>query len=186
MNSKICLKSLRNDLNSMHWSEHTEILLLALMLGSIPISSGLSLCIAFFELVNIVVKNTVLKRWSFFTWHQDKSYSYSNSWIILLPMIAYWFIYLLSMFWTENVEMGWVEIGENVWFLIFPLGCAMTDFRQFNQQILGKIFWLYVTIMMVLFGILLTIVIVKACRSWEYTFLWYLLNAIAFSSTVSY
>ena len=80
-----------NLLKSFHWTEKMEVVCLAAMLLLIPIDSGASLVSACVWMLVVALKNTILKRWSFFGWHQDKNYHYSKNYYFLIPMICYWF-----------------------------------------------------------------------------------------------
>ena len=163
-------------IKSFHWTEKMEFVNLAAMLIMIPINSGISLVFAVCWMLGVALKNTLLKRWSFFTWHQDKNYQGGRERYLLIPMMCYWFIYLLSMLWTANVEEGWIELGRSAWFLLFPLTCVCTDFRQFNRQCVQLMMWLFVLLMSLLFVMLLAIVVIKACASSEHSFLWFMMN----------
>lgn len=159
----------------MHWSERTELLWLALMLNAIPFSSGVSVAFAYIWMLNVFVKNTLLKRWSFFDWHQDKKGHYSRICYMLLPMICYWIAYLVSMFWTENISYGLLEINSNVWMLFFPLVFALTDFRQLTSEWLRSFFWLFVCILSVLFVGCFVNVLVSYKIAYG-SFVWYLMS----------
>jgi O-antigen ligase len=163
-------------LKSFHWTEKMGLVNLALMLLSIPFDSGVGLLFACLWIVSIVLKNTLLKRWSFFGWHQDKTYDYNKSYHILIPMMCLWGTYLLSLLWTENMVMGWGEVGQMVWILVLPLFFSCTDFREIRQKHLRTILWVNVLLMSVLFVVLLMRMIVQAAISAEYSFLWYMMN----------
>lgn len=162
-------------LKSAHWTEKMEVVSLAAMLLLIPVDSGASLLAACFWMISVALKNTFLKRWSFFGWHQDKNYQYSKNYYFLIPMMCYWFIYLLSMLWTENQLAGWGEIGSLTWFFVFPLICVCTDFRQISEKVVRMMLWLFVLTLSVLFLLLLTMTVAQTCRS-EHSFLWFMMN----------
>ena len=124
-----------NEIRSFHWTEKMEFFNLAAMLITVPIDSGTSLLFSVFWMLSVILKNTILKRWSFFGWHQDKNFQYGKSQYFLIPVLCYWFAYLLSLLWTENMTTGWGEIGELIWFLVLPLTCVCTDFRQFSENL---------------------------------------------------
>ncbi|MBO6051668.1 MAG: O-antigen ligase family protein [Bacteroidales bacterium] len=165
-----------NRIKSFHWTEKMEFVNLAAMLIVIPIDSGVSLLFSILWMLSVILKNTSLKRWSFFGWHQDKNYHYSRNYYLLIPMMCYWLSYLLSMLWTENWPTGWAEVGELAWFFVLPLTCACTDFRQFSGKLVRIMLWSFVLTLSVLFVVLLSIVVVKACSSAEYSFLWFMMN----------
>ena len=165
-----------NGIKLFHWTEKMEFVNLAAMLIVIPIDSGVSFLFSILWMLTVILKNTILKRWSFFGWHQDKNYHYSKNYCFLIPMMCYWFVYLLSMLWTENRSAGWDEIGGLACFIMLPLTCVCTDFRQFSEKLVRMILWTFVLTMSVLFVLLLSIVVVKACRSAEYSFLWFMMN----------
>lgn len=149
------LQVLKRELSCLHWTEKFETSCLAAMLATIPINTGISLVFTCCWFLIVVLKNSFLKRWSFFAWHQDKSYHYEKNAYILIPMMCYWLAYLISMLWTENQATGWVEVGEIAWFFLIPLTCLCTDFRQISKQCLRAMFWLYVLSLMLVFGFLL-------------------------------
>ena len=165
-----------NGIKSFHWTEKMEFVNLAAMLIVIPIDSGVSLLFSILWMLSVILKNTSLKRWSFFGWHQDKNFHYSRNYYLLIPMMCYWLSYLLSMLWTENRPTGWAEVGELAWFFVLPLTCACTDFRQFSGKLVRIMLWSFVLTLSVLFVVLLSIVVVKACSSAEYSFLWFMMN----------
>lgn len=169
-------KVLREDTTYLHWTEKMEFVNLAAMLIVIPIDSGVSLLFAVLWMLAVVLKNTILKRWSFFGWHQDKNYHYSKNYYFLIPMMCYWFAYLLSMLWTENRPTGWVEVGQLSWFFVLPLTCVCTDFRQFSEKLVRMMLWSFVLTLSVLFVLLLSIMVVKASASAEHSFLWFMTN----------
>ncbi len=155
------IQILKQDFSGLHWTEQLEIFCLTFMLASIPINSGISLVFSCCWFLSVVLKNSFLKRWSFFSWHQDKSYQYDKNAFILIPMMLYWLAYLISMLWTENLTAGWAEVGENIWFLLIPLTCLCTDFRQISRQLLRAMLWIYVlTITLVFFQLLVKAIIV--------------------------
>lgn len=162
---------LQRDISALHWTEKTEILILTAMLATIPINSGISLVFTCCWFLSVVLKNSFLKRWSFFAWHQDKSYHYEKNAYILIPMMCYWLVYLISMLWTENIATGWVEVGEIVWFFLIPLTCLCTDFRQKSRQGLRAMFWLYVLSLMLVFGFLLIKTILLTIQSSSHSFM---------------
>ncbi len=162
-------------LKSAHWTEKMEVVSLAAMLLLIPVDSGASLVAACIWMINVVLKNTFLKRWSFFGWHQDKNYQYSKNYYFLIPMMCYWFAYLFSMLWTENQFAGWGEIGSLAWFFVLPLMCVCTDFRQISEKVVRMMLWLFVLSLSLLFVLLLTMTVVQACQS-EHSFLWFMMN----------
>lgn len=145
----------------MHWTEKLSFFALALSLMVIPLDSGTSYVFTCLWIFSIVLKNTLLKRWSFFGWHQDKSYNYGKSAYLLIPMMAYFCLYLLSMIWTANKAVGWGEVWRLAWFVAIPLTCACTDFREVTKTHLRNILWLYVLFMSVLFLVVWAIVIMK-------------------------
>ena len=169
-------KVLREGTTYLHWTEKMEFVNLAVMLIVIPIDSGVSLLFAVLWMLAVVLKNTILKRWSFFGWHQDKNYHYSKNYYFLIPMMCYWFAYLLSMLWTENRPTGWVEVGQLSWFFVLPLTCVCTDFRQFSEKLVRMMLWSFVLTLSVLFVLLLSIMVVKASASAEHSFLWFMTN----------
>lgn len=165
-----------NEIRSFHWTEKMEFFNLAAMLITVPIDSGTSLLFSVFWMLSVILKNTILKRWSFFGWHQDKNFQYGKNQFFLIPVLCYWFAYLLSLLWTENMTTGWGEIGELIWFLVLPLTCVCTDFRQFSEKLVRVMLWSFVLTLSVLFVLLLSIKVVKACASAEYSFLWFMMN----------
>ena len=130
--------------HTAHWTETAEIGCIAAMLLSIPFSSGVTLAFAVAWLLLLILKNSLLKRWSFFGFHQDKSYQNDKTPVFLYLMMAYWLLYCVSMLWTENKEQGGVEIGSLVWMFVFPLMYAVTDFRQVTKQHVRLMLWLFV------------------------------------------
>ena len=168
------LELLRHDVAYLHWTEKMEVVNLAAMLLFIPVNSGISLVFACVWMFNVILKNTMLKRWSFFGWHQDKNYHYSKSYCFLIPMMCYWGAYLISMLWTENQPAGRLELGQLIWFLVLPLTCVCTDFRQFSERIVRMMLWIYVLTLSVLFVLNLAIQFVHACGAPEYSFFEYL------------
>ena len=133
-----------------------EVIFLAAMLMAIPIDAGLCLFFASCWFLSVMLKNTILKRWSFFDWHQDKSYPYNRNAFMLIPMMLYWLAYLTSMLWTENLSSGWVKVGQSAWFFAIPLVCLCTDFRQISKRLLRAMLWLFVLTLTVVFFYLLT------------------------------
>ena len=160
----------------LHWTEMAELFNMALMLLSIPFDSGVGLIFACLWILSIALKNTLLKRWSFFGWHQDKTYHYNKSYHILIPMMCLWGVYLLSLLWTENMETGWGEVGQLVWILVIPFAFACTDFREVSSKLLRIVLWLNVLLLSALFVVLLLRMIVQAAISAEHSFLWYMMN----------
>ena len=73
---------------NLHWTEKAELFNMAMMLLAIPFDSGVGLIFACLWIVSIVLKNTLLKRWSFFGWHQDKTYAYNKSYRLLIAMMC--------------------------------------------------------------------------------------------------
>lgn len=165
-----------NGIKSFHWTEKMEFVNLAAMLIAIPFDSGVSLLFSALWILSVILKNTILKRWSFFGWHQDKNFHYSKNHYFLIPIMCYWFVYLLSLLWTENMTTGWGEVGELAWLFVLPLTCVCTDFRQFSEKLVRIMLWSFVLTMSVLFVLLLSIVVVKACGSAEHSFLWFMMN----------
>ncbi len=141
----------------MHWTEKLSLYTMALMLMFIPLDAGTSYVFICLWVLSTVLKNTFLKRWSFFGWHQDKSYDYGKSAYLLIPMIVYWCLYLLSMLWTADKATGWLEVSRLAWFAVVPLTCLCTDFREVTKKRLRNILWLYVIFMSVLFVVLLVV-----------------------------
>lgn len=152
----------------MHWTEKLSFYSMALMLMFIPLDAGTSYVFICLWMFSTVLKNTILKRWSFFGWHQDKNYKYGKSSYLLIPMMVYWGLYLLSMLWTEDKATGWLEVSSLAWFAAVPLTCLCTDFREVTKTRLRNIFWLYVIFMSLLFVLLLVMDQVKPCQliSW--------------------
>ena len=103
---------IHKEVAKLHWTEKAELYNMALMLLSIPFDSGVGLIFACLWILSMALKNTLLKRWSFFGWHQDKTYHYNKSYHILIPMMCLWVVYLLSLLWTENMVTGWGEVGQ--------------------------------------------------------------------------
>ena len=169
-------KFLREDTAYLHWTEKIEFVNLTAMLIVIPFDSGVSFLFSILWMLSVILKNTILKRWSFFGWHQDKNYHYSKNYYFLIPMMCYWFIYLLSMLWTDNRSSGWAEVGGLACFFVLPLTCVCTDFRQFSGKLIRMMLWSFVLTMSALFVLLLSIVVVKACGSAEHSFLWFMMN----------
>ncbi len=165
-----------SQLKSFHWTEKMALVNLALMLVSIPFDSGVGLLFACLWILSIALKNTLLKRWSFFGWHQDKSHIYTTSYLLLIPMMCLWGMYLLSLLWTENMVTGWGEVGQLVWFLVIPFAFACTDFREISIKCLRIILWLNVLLLSALFVVLLMRMIVQASLSAEHSFLWFMMN----------
>lgn len=153
----------------MHWTEKLSLFSLAMMLMLIPLDAGASYIFICLWIFSIVLKNTILRRWSFFGWHQDKNYNYGKNSYLLIPMMVYWCLYLLSMLWTTDKETGWAEVWRLAWFVAVPLTCLCTDFREITRMHLRKIFWLYVLLMSVLFLLMLVINMVIEPG---HTFLW--------------
>ena len=149
------LQNLRQEMSSLHWTEKMEVLNLAAMLMMLPVNSGVSLVLSCCWFLSVVLKNTLLKRWSFFSWHQDQTYMYEKNVYVLIPMMCYWLAYLFSMLWTENRAVGWVEVGEDAWFFLIPLACLCTDLRQISKKMLRAMLWLFVLSMSLLFWYLL-------------------------------
>lgn len=116
-----------------HWTENLEILFLTLLPAMFAAYSLAAVILFCLLLVNVIVKNTILKRWSFFCWHQDKNYQYDRFPLFFILMISYWLIYLISLIWTQNVSYGWREVSSQIWMLLFPLIFAITDFREINK-----------------------------------------------------
>lgn len=156
---------LKQDFSCLHWTEQLEIFCLTFMLATIPINSGISLVFTCCWFLSVVLKNSFLKRWSFFSWHQDKSYPYDKNAFILIPMMLYWLAYLISMLWTENLTTGWAEVSENIWFLLIPFTCLCTDFRQISQRLLRAMLWLFVLTLTVVFFYLLAKAIITTNQS---------------------
>ena len=153
----MCLKSqgLKQAFSGLHWTETLEIVTLTLMLSMIPFHTGISLFFTYCWFLSVVLKNSILKRWSFFSWHQDKSYPYNQNAYMLIPMLVYWLAYLISMFWTENRAAGWTEIEQNAWFFAIPVTCLCTDFRQISKKCLRAMLWAFVITLTLLFFYLL-------------------------------
>lgn len=140
-----------SNLKNNHWSENLELACLTAMLVTIPFSSGGTLSVACLWLLVVMVKNSLLKRWSFFGLHQDKDFQYYHAPKFLYLMMAYWLMYLLSMLWTQNQAEGWAEVGALMPFVVFPLVYFVTDFRQIKKEHFRLMFWLFVVAMSGLF-----------------------------------
>ena len=164
-----------NSFKSLHWTEKLEIISLTAMLMLLPIDSGASLVSACVWMCVVVLKNTLLKRWSFFSWHQDKNYHYSKNYYFLIPMACYWAMYLVSMLWTENRMSGWNEVAQLIWFILLPLICFCTDFRQISAKEIRLMLWIYVVTLSVLFVLSLGNVFVQLSRTPDQSFLWYMI-----------
>lgn len=162
---------LKQNFSCLHWTEKLETMCLAAMLATIPINTGISLVFTCCWFMSVSLKNSFLKRWSFFAWHQDKSFHYEKNAYILIPMMCYWLAYLISMLWTENLATGWVEVGQIVWFFLIPLTCLCTDFRQISKQSLRAMFWLFVLSLMLVFGFLLIKAILLTIQSPSHSFM---------------
>lgn len=145
---------LREATKGLHWTEKAGLLNLALMLSAIPVEPGVSLVFFCFWVLSVILKNTLLKRWSFFAWHQDKTYATTKCGGLMLPMFFYWASYFLSLLWTENLALGWANVGALTWLAVFVLTYNCTDFREVRKIHLRGIFWLYVMCLLVLFGVL--------------------------------
>ena len=156
---------------NLHWTERAGLISFALALCAIPIYSDVSLLFLSLWLLSIVLKNCLLKRWSFFNWHQDKTYIPDKQLFLLLPMLLYWGMYFVGMIWTDNKSDGWREVGQASWLMIVPVACICTDFREVTKQYLRKIFWPYVLLMSLLFIVLLVTFIFKNCGFVESSFL---------------
>ena len=163
MNSR--LQVLKKELTELHWTEKMEVANLTAMLMMLPINSGISLVFTCCWILSVVLKNTLLKRWSFFFWHQDKSFNYDKSSCVLIPMMCYWLAYLVSMLWTENQATGWVQVGQVAWFFIVPFVCLCTDFRQISKRMLRAMLWMFVLTMTVLFWFLFVKAVLITCQS---------------------
>ena len=161
--------------HTAHWTETAEIGCIAAMLLSIPFSSGVTLAFAAAWLLTLILKNSLLKRWSFFGFHQDKSYQNDKTPVFLYLMMAYWLLYCVSMLWTENKEQGGVEIGSLVWMFVFPLMYAVTDFRQVTKQHVRLMLWLFVVEMSVLF-IVRFVVVASRYNPDDDDFIWYMMT----------
>lgn len=164
-------KVLKQELSCFHWSEKLEISCLTAMLAAIPINTGISLLFTCCWFLSVVLKNTLLKRWSFFAWHQDITFHYNKTTYMLIPSMCYWLFYLVSMLWTENIATGWVEVGQNVWFFVIPFACLCTDFRQVSKRCLRSMFWLYVLSLMLVFVFLLIKTILLIFQSPSHSFM---------------
>lgn len=165
------LQVLKQDFSCLHWTEKFETSCLAAMLATIPINTGISLVFTCCWFLSVVLKNSFLKRWSFFAWHQDKSYPYNKSAYLLIPLMVYWLAYLVSLLWTENLSKGWVEVGQLVWFFVIPLTCLCTDFRQISKRCIRAMFWLYVLSLLLAFGYLLVNAILLTSQSPSHSFI---------------
>ena len=159
------LQILGQELSSLHWTEKMEVVNLTAMLAMLPINSGVSLVFACCWFLSVALKNSILKRWSFFSWHQDQTYTYDKNVYVLIPMMCYCLAYLISMLWTENRAVGWIEVGEIAWFFLIPLACLCTDFRQVTKRMLRAMLWLFVLSMTLLFCYLLVNAIIVICQS---------------------
>lgn len=148
-------QGLKQEFSGFHWTETMEIVCLTLMFSMIPIHTSISLFFTYCWILSVVLKNSILKRWSFFSWHQDKNYSYHKNSYMLIPMLIYWLAYLISMLWTENRVAGWTEIEQNAWFFAIPVICLCTDFRQISQKCLRAMLWTFVLTLTLLFFYLL-------------------------------
>lgn len=164
-----------SDLKNNHWSENLELACLTAMLVAIPFSSGVTLAVACLWLLVVMVKNSLLKRWSFFGLHQDKVFQHYHSPKFLYLMMAYWLMYLLSMLWTQNQAEGWAEVGSLACFAVFPLIYAITDFRQVKKEHFRLMFWLFVVAMSGLFVVRFALVASRYNPA-EDTFIWYMLT----------
>ena len=81
---------LKTETKNLHWTEKAGLLGLALMLVPIPVNSGVSMFFMVLWIATIVLKNSLLKRWSFFGWHQDKNFHGStDSLLMVAPMACY-------------------------------------------------------------------------------------------------
>ncbi|RJX32177.1 MAG: O-antigen ligase domain-containing protein [Oxalobacter sp.] len=51
---------------------------------------------------------------------------------LCLACVGYFFVYLVAMFWTQDVKAGWRMVGRQIPFLIFPLylSCADTEKKE--------------------------------------------------------
>lgn len=145
----------------LHWTEKFEMFNLAMMLVLIPTWTWLSYFFISLWMLSVVLKNTILNRWSFFKWHQDENYIYLNNAYMLIPMIVIWCVYLIGMLWTSNKQDGWGEIGHFVWLASVALTCLCTDFREVKKVHIRGFFWLYVVLMSLLFLVLLPIYLLK-------------------------
>lgn len=163
-----------NSFESLHWTEKMEIVNLSAMLLTIPIDSGVSLFFSVFWVIGVVLKNTILKRWSFFGWHQDKNYQYGSKYF-LIPMVCYWAMYLISMLWTENQVSGWTEVSRLGWFVLLPVTCACTDFRQISVKGIRMMLWIFVLTLSILFVGALGNVVIQLCITPGQSFLWYMI-----------
>jgi O-antigen ligase len=159
------LQLLRQEMASLHWTEKMEVVNLTAMLAILPINSGVSLVFACCWFLAVALKNSLLKRWSFFNWHEDKSYKYEKSAYVLIPMMCYFLAYLVSMLWTENRTVGWVEVGQIAWFFLIPMACLCTDFRQISKRMVRAMLWLFVLSMTLLFWYLLVKAVIGICQS---------------------
>lgn len=169
------MTSVFSDLKNNHWTENLELACLTAMLVSIPFSSGVTLALTCLWLLVVILKNTLLKRWSFFGFHQDKDYQHYYMPKFLYLMMAYWLMYLLSMLWTQNQVAGWAEVGALMCFAFFPLIYAITDFRQVKRAHLRIMLWLFVLAMSCLFWLRFAIV-ASGYKSGEDSFIWYMLT----------
>lgn len=164
-----------SDLKNNHWTENLELACLTAMLVSIPFSSGVTLVLTCLWLLVVILKNSLLKRWSFFGLHQDKDYQHYYMPKFLYLMMAYWLMYLLSMLWTQNQAEGWAEVGALTCFAFFPLIYAVTDFRQIKKEHIRLMFWLFVLAMSGLFVVRFALVASRYNPA-EDTFIWYMLT----------
>ena len=149
------INQLKEATKALHWTEKAGLFSLAMMLFVIPIDTGVSLAFSCLWVLSVVLKNTLLKRWSFFKWHQDKAYVTKKCSILMLPMLFYWGFYLISLLWTENKAMGWASVGLITWFAVFAVTYYCTDFREVKKIHLRGIVWLYVLCLLGLFVVLL-------------------------------
>lgn len=164
-----------SNLKNNHWSENLELACLTAMLVTIPFSSGVTLSVACLWLLVVMVKNSLLKRWSFFELHQDKDFQHYHAPKFLYLMMAYWLMYLLSMLWTQNKSEGWAEVGALIPFVVFPLVYFATDFRQIKKEHFRLMFWLFVVAMSGLFVVRFALVASRYNPA-EDTFIWYMLT----------
>ena len=170
---------LKTETKNLHWTEKAGLLGLALMLVPIPVNSGVSMFFMVLWIATIVLKNSLLKRWSFFGWHQDKNFHGStDSLLMVAPMACYWLVYLLSMLWTENKVEGWDDIARLMLFMIIPLVFACTDFREVKKIHLRSILWLYVLLMPVLYVVFTGVDYYKTCWGTDKSLSWYLSEGI--------
>ncbi len=161
----LTFQGLKQEFTGLHWTETMEIVNLTLMLSTIPIHTSISLFFTYCWFLSVVLKNSILKRWSFFTWHQDKSYPSNKTARMLIPMMVYWLAYLVSMLWTENRVEGWTEIEKIACFFAIPVTCLCTDFRQISQKCLRAMLWTFVLTLTLLFYYLLVKSIIVTLQS---------------------